>query len=67
MMIQLGMVHPASGAPYERLLVDAIRNDTSLFHCDDHVEVARPVAEPNLGDTKPLAECERGTVGRGEA
>ena len=50
-------------SPYDRLLGDAIRGDTSLFTRDDSVEAAWRVVEPILGNTIPLAEYESGTWG----
>ena len=50
-------------SPYERLLGDAIRGDTSLFTRDDSVEAAWCVVEPILGNVVPFAEYEPGTWG----
>jgi glucose-6-phosphate 1-dehydrogenase len=50
-------------SPYERLLGDAIRGDTSLFTQDDSVEAAWRVVDPVLTDPKPVVEYERGTWG----
>ena len=54
--------------PYERLLGDAIRGDTSLFTRDDCVEAAWRVIDPilssaNAGDIEPVSEYEPGTWG----
>jgi glucose-6-phosphate 1-dehydrogenase len=53
--------------PYDRLLHDAIRGDTSLFTRDDSVEAAWRVVDPVLGDAVPLSEYEPGTWGPGAA
>ena len=59
---------PASeDLPYERLLGDAIRGDTSLFTRDDAVEAAWRVVEPILGNATPLAEYEPDTWGPASA
>ena len=51
-------------SPYERLLGDAIRGDTSLFTQDDSVEAAWRVVDPVLGDGRPqVQEYEPGTWG----
>ena len=50
-------------SPYERLLGDAIRNETSLFTSADTVEAAWRVVAPVLGDATPLAEYEPGSWG----
>jgi len=50
-------------SPYERLLGDEIRGDTSLFTRDDSVEAAWCVVEPILGNVVPFAEYEPGTWG----
>jgi glucose-6-phosphate 1-dehydrogenase len=50
-------------SPYERLLGDAIRGDTSLFTRDDSVEAAWCVVEPILGNVVPFAGYEPGTWG----
>ncbi|HWY25826.1 MAG TPA: glucose-6-phosphate dehydrogenase, partial [Nevskia sp.] len=49
--------------PYDRLLHDAIRGDTSLFTRDDSVEAAWRVVDPVLGDAVPVREYEPGTWG----
>jgi glucose-6-phosphate 1-dehydrogenase len=49
--------------PYERLLRDAIRGDTSLFTRDDSVEAAWRVIDPVLGDAEPVSEYAPGTWG----
>jgi glucose-6-phosphate 1-dehydrogenase len=51
-------------SPYERLLGDAIRGDTSLFTQDDSVEAAWRVVDPVLGAGRPaVQEYEPGTWG----
>ena len=53
----------SSKMPYERLLGDAIRGDTSLFTRDDSVEAAWRVIDPALGDAEPVHEYEPGSWG----
>ena len=50
-------------SPYERLLGDAIRGDTSLFTLDDCVEAAWRVVDPVLTAASPVLEYEPGTWG----
>jgi glucose-6-phosphate 1-dehydrogenase len=50
-------------SPYERLLGDAIRGDTSLFTQDDCVEAAWRVVDPALTAGQPVLEYEPGTWG----
>ncbi len=50
-------------SPYERLLGDAIRGDTSLFTQDDCVEAAWRVVEPVLRDPMPVVDYEPGSWG----
>ena len=50
-------------SPYERLLGDAIRGDTSLFTQDDCVEAAWRVVDPVLTAPPPVLEYEPGTWG----
>lgn len=51
-------------SPYERLLGDAIRGDTSLFTRDDAVEAAWRVVEPVLGSQAgPVGEYAPGSWG----
>jgi glucose-6-phosphate 1-dehydrogenase len=50
-------------SPYERLLGDAIRGDTSLFTQDDCVEAAWRVVDPVLTAGRPVLEYEPGTWG----
>ncbi len=53
--------------PYERLLRDAIRGDTSLFTQDASVEAAWRVVDPVLKDPLPVVEYESGSWGPGIA
>jgi glucose-6-phosphate 1-dehydrogenase len=56
--------HTASDkSPYERLLGDALRGDTSLFTQDDCVEAAWRVIDPVLQDPTPVLEYAPGTWG----
>jgi glucose-6-phosphate 1-dehydrogenase len=50
-------------SPYERLLGDAIRGDTSLFTQDDCVEAAWRVVDPVLTAPQPVLQYEPGTWG----
>jgi len=50
-------------SPYERLLGDAIRGDTSLFTQDDCVEAAWRVVDPVLRAAPPVLEYEPGAWG----
>ena len=50
-------------SPYERLLGDAIRGDTSLFTQDDSVEAAWRVVDPVLTAGPPVLEYDTGTWG----
>ncbi len=50
-------------SPYERLLGDAVRGDTSLFTQDDCVEAAWQVVDPVLKGGLPVIEYEPGTWG----
>jgi glucose-6-phosphate 1-dehydrogenase len=50
-------------SPYERLLGDAIRGDTSLFTQDDSVEAAWRVVDPVLKAPPAVLEYEPGTWG----
>jgi glucose-6-phosphate 1-dehydrogenase len=50
-------------SPYERLLGDAIRGDTSLFTQDDCVEAAWRVVDPILAPNQPVLEYEPGSWG----
>ncbi len=54
-------------SPYERLLSDAIRGDTTLFARQDSVEAAWRVVDPVLGDVTPVHEYGQGTWGPSEA
>ncbi|HEX3602501.1 MAG TPA: glucose-6-phosphate dehydrogenase [Steroidobacteraceae bacterium] len=53
----------AEKSPYERLLGDAVRGDTSLFTQDDCVEAAWRVVDPVLTGGLPVSEYEPGTWG----
>jgi glucose-6-phosphate 1-dehydrogenase len=57
----------ADKSPYERLLGDAVRGDTSLFTQDACVEAAWRVVDPVLSRGLPVAEYEPGTWGPGAA
>jgi glucose-6-phosphate 1-dehydrogenase len=64
------LAHHHSGEemmPYERLLGDAIRGDTSLFAREDSVEMAWRIIDPILGNETPLAEYAPNTWGPPEA
>lgn len=50
-------------SPYERLLGDAIRGDSSLFTQDDTVEAAWRVVDPVLADPLPVVLYEPGSWG----
>jgi glucose-6-phosphate 1-dehydrogenase len=50
-------------SPYERLLGDAIRGDTSLFTQDDSVEAAWRVVDPVLKDPLPVVQYDPGSWG----
>src|SRR5271166_4726438 len=50
-------------SPYERLLGDAVRGDTSLFTQDEAVEAAWRVVDPVLRDPLPVAHYDPGTWG----
>jgi len=50
-------------SPYERLLGDAIRGDTSLFTQDASVEAAWRVVDPVLRNPLPVVEYEPGSWG----
>ena len=54
-------------SPYERLLGDAIRGDTSLFTQDACVEAAWRVVDPVLRDPRPVIQYDPGTWGPEEA
>ena len=49
--------------PYERLLHDALRGDSSLFTRDDSVEAAWKVIDPVLANAAPVQEYEPGSWG----
>jgi len=53
----------AEKSPYERLLGDAIRGDTTLFTQDASVEAAWRVVDPVLRDPLPVVEYEQGSWG----
>jgi glucose-6-phosphate 1-dehydrogenase len=50
-------------SPYERLLGDAVRGETSLFTQDDSVEAAWRVVDPVLSAGLPVIQYEPGTWG----
>jgi glucose-6-phosphate 1-dehydrogenase len=54
-------------SPYERLLGDAVRGDTSLFTQDDCVEAAWRVVDPVLHDPPPVVPYDQGSWGPAEA
>jgi len=53
--------------PYERLLGDALRGDSTLFAREDAVEAQWRIVDPVLGDATPLHEYAPGTWGPPEA
>jgi glucose-6-phosphate 1-dehydrogenase len=53
--------------PYERLLGEAMKGDTSLFARQDGVEAAWAVVDPVLDDATPIYEYDPGTWGPPEA
>ena len=53
--------------PYERLIGDAARGDTTLFAREDSVEAAWQVVEPILGPGVPLYPYQPGAWGPAEA
>ncbi|GAC1304600.1 MAG: glucose-6-phosphate dehydrogenase [Steroidobacteraceae bacterium] len=53
--------------PYERLLSDAIRGDTSLFTQDESVEAAWRVVDPVLRNPRPVDVYEPGSWGPASA
>lgn len=57
---------PGVRGPYDRLLGDAIRGDSTLFTRDDSVEAAWQIVEPVLG-AGPVLPYEPGTWGPSEA
>ena len=48
-------------SPYERLLSDALRGNSTLFCREDGVEGAWRVLDPILGNLTPLYEYDPGT------
>jgi glucose-6-phosphate 1-dehydrogenase len=54
-------------SPYERLLGDAVRGDTSLFTQDDTVEAAWRVVDPVLHNPLPVVQYDPGSWGPPEA
>jgi len=58
---------PSEKSPYERLLGDAVRGDTSLFSQDASVEAAWQVVDPILSGGLPVVEYEPGTWGPKQA
>jgi len=63
--VELVARHHTDGekSPYERLLGDAVRGDTSLFTQDDSVEAAWRVVDPALTAGLPVQEYDQGTWG----
>src|ERR1700733_15189412 len=63
--VELVARHHTAGekSPYERLLGDAIRGDTSLFTQDSSVEAAWRVIDPVLSAPPPVQVYEQGTWG----
>jgi glucose-6-phosphate 1-dehydrogenase len=57
----------AEKSPYERLLGDAVRGDTTLFTQDDSVEAAWRVVDPVLRDPLPVVAYDQGSWGPAEA
>jgi glucose-6-phosphate 1-dehydrogenase len=57
----------AEKSPYERLLGDAVRGDTSLFTQDDSVEAAWQVVDPIITGGLPVVEYDPGSWGPKEA
>jgi glucose-6-phosphate 1-dehydrogenase len=53
--------------PYERLLDEAMRGDTSLFARTDEIEAQWRVVDPVLGDVTKVLPYDRGTWGPPEA
>ena len=53
--------------PYERLLVDAMEGDATLFAREDGVEASWRVVDPVLGDSTPVHEYAAGSWGPREA
>jgi glucose-6-phosphate 1-dehydrogenase len=53
--------------PYERLLVDAMRGDQTLFASEDMVEAAWRVVDPILAQNTPLYAYDQGTWGPPQA
>ena len=54
-------------SPYERLIGDAVRGDTSLFTQDDCVEAAWRVVDPVLHHPLPVVQYDPGTWGPAQA
>lgn len=54
-------------APYERLLGDALRGDSSLFASDRTIEAQWRIVDPILGNVTPLYFYEPGSWGPAEA
>jgi glucose-6-phosphate 1-dehydrogenase len=52
--------------PYERLLGDAIKGDSTMFSREDSVEAAWRVLDPILGDVTPVHKYAKGTWGPAE-
>jgi glucose-6-phosphate 1-dehydrogenase len=67
--VELTARHQSSDekSPYERLLGDAVKGDTSLFTQDDSVEAAWQVVDPILRGGLPVVEYEPGSWGPQQA
>ena len=59
--------HAERASPYERLIGDAARGDTSLFTPDACVEAAWKVVDPVLREPPPVVPYDPGTWGPAEA
>ena len=67
--VQLVAQHrpPAEMEPYERLLYDASRGETTLFARQDNVEAAWQIVDGILDDASAVHEYQPGTWGPGQA
>lgn len=59
--------HPESMPPYERLLGDAMRGDSTVFVREDAVEAAWKVVDPIAGKVSPIYQYAPNTWGPPEA